>query len=69
MALESAHGKPPPTERTILIEGHRGISSWAYQRRDHQGESCVIEGVDLWTFEQGRIAIKDAYRKAFPDPR
>lgn len=68
MASESTHGQPPPTEQAILIEGHRGISSWAYQGRDHKGKPCVIEGVDLWTFDGDRIAIKDAYRKAFLDP-
>lgn len=69
MASESTHGKPPHTDPAILVEGHRGISSWAYRGRDHQGNPCVIEGVDLWTFEGEHITIKDAYRKAFPEPR
>lgn len=67
MAAESAHGTPPQAEQTILVEGDRAISTWAYQGQGPAGEPCLIEGVDLWTFEGGRIAIKDAYRKAFPD--
>jgi len=43
------------------------MSSWSYRGQDHLGKSCQIEGIDLWVFEQGRIALKDAYRKAFSD--
>lgn len=27
----------------------------------------MVEGVDVWTFEDGRIAVKDAYRKSSSD--
>tara|TARA_E500000318_G_scaffold102269_1_gene106447 strand:- start:2783 stop:3676 length:894 start_codon:yes stop_codon:yes gene_type:complete len=67
MATESALGASPPDKPLILIDGNQGISSWAYRGRDHLGNPSLIEGVDLWVFEQGRIALKDAYRKAFPD--
>lgn len=67
MATEATLGAPPPAEQTIIVEGDRGVSSWSYRGRDPRGRPCTIEGVDLWIFDQGRIALKDAYRKAFPD--
>jgi len=67
MSSESTLGPPPPVEQVVFIEGDRGVSSWSYRGQDSDDNTCLIEGVDLWVFEQGRIALKDAYRKAFPD--
>lgn len=65
IAAEAAGGPPPARVTEVLSFGDRALSTWSY--RASGGE--IVEGIDLWTFAAGRIAVKDAYRKAFPDVR
>ena len=57
---------PPPGE--VIVLGERAMSMWSYPITRADGTTVIVEGVDLWTFEAGRIKIKDAYRKSFADP-
>lgn len=59
-------GERVPPGGEVSICGDQGVSFWTYAARSPgDGEPVVIEGVDVWTFEGGKITIKDAYRKAF----
>lgn len=47
--------------------GDRALVFWCLALPDADGSLSDVEGVDVITFtEDGRIAVKDAYRKAFP---
>lgn len=65
---ELSAGDMPDASEEIHILGDRGLSFWSYPVKRDSGDSALVEGVDVWTFQDGRIAIKDAYRKSFPDP-
>jgi hypothetical protein len=41
---------------------------WFYPATRAGGSTVTVEGVDLWSFEAGHVATKDAYRKSFEDP-
>ena len=56
---------PPPGE--IVVLGDRAMSMWSYPSTSPDGQAVLVEGVDIWTFDNGRIATKDAYRKSFND--
>lgn len=55
-AVVEAGGEP-------LVVGDRAVSQWRYTVPRRGGDSHVEVGVDLWLFRDGRIAMKDAYRK------
>jgi len=65
IAAEAATHVTPPPSGEVLVFGDRGLSFWSYAEDSETGEQTIVEGVDVWTFEQGRISKKDAYRKAF----
>jgi len=45
----------------------RGVSEWTFQgTRAVDGAKFDTNGVDIFTFKDGLIAIKDAYRKDVP---
>lgn len=68
VANEAMAGETLPQSGDVHIFGHRGISFWSYQTAHPAGGQPVIaEGVDVWTFSEGKITVKDAYRKAFLD--
>lgn len=55
----------PPGDRFFF--GNRALSFWSLPGTAPDGTPTVVEGVDVLTFaDDGRIAIKDAYRKAWP---
>jgi len=41
------------------------VGLYAVDRDD--GSGLVVEGIDVWSFDDGRIAVKDAHCKSFPD--
>jgi hypothetical protein len=43
-----------------LVAAGRAVTAWTYR----SATGRVERGVDLWRFRDGRIAVKDAYRKA-----
>lgn len=51
----------------IFVAGDRGVSQWTFTGTRHDGSGRVeAEGCDLFTFRDGRIAVKDAFRKDRP---
>ena len=45
----------------------RGVSEWTFvATKDSDGTKFNVDGVDLFTFRDGLISIKDAYRKDIP---
>jgi steroid delta-isomerase-like uncharacterized protein len=46
-----------------LIAGNRGVSEWTFIGTRKDGKRVEVTGCDLFTFRDGRIAIKNSYRK------
>jgi ketosteroid isomerase-like protein len=46
-----------------LIIGDRGISEWTFSATKPDGTKIEVTGCDLFTFRDGKIAIKNSYRK------
>lgn len=62
---EAATGEPPPPSGELHVFEDRALSFWSYSSAGLNGRTAQVEGVDVWRFEHGRIALKDAYRKSF----
>ncbi len=43
--------------------GDRGVSEWVFTATSPNGSRVEVQGCDLFTFEQGKIAVKNSYRK------
>ncbi len=46
-----------------VISGNRGISEWAFSGTRVDGMRVEVTGCDLFTFKNGKIAVKNSYRK------
>ena len=46
-----------------LIAGSRGISEWVFTGTKTDGTKVEVTGCDLFTFRDGKIAVKNSYRK------
>jgi steroid delta-isomerase-like uncharacterized protein len=46
-----------------FIAGTRGVSEWIFTGTKRDGTRVEVTGCDLFTFRDGRIAIKNSYRK------
>ena len=49
-----------------FIVGNRGVSEWTFTGTQQDGKRVEVTGCDLLTFRDGKIAIKNAYRKNRP---
>lgn len=49
-----------------FVEGHRGVSEWTFTGTRKDGKRVEVTGCDLFTFRDGKIAIKNSYRKNRP---
>lgn len=49
-----------------LVHGDRGVSEWTFSGTRADGSRVEVHGCDLFTFREGRIAVKDSYRKNRP---
>jgi steroid delta-isomerase-like uncharacterized protein len=49
-----------------FISGDRGVSEWTFTGTRSDGTRVEVNGCDLFTFRDGKIAIKNSYRKARP---
>ena len=43
--------------------GNRGVSEWTFTGTQKDGTGVPVTGCDLFTFRDGKIAIKNSYRK------
>ena len=46
-----------------FIQGKRGVSEWTFTGTRTDGTRVEVEGCDLFTFRDGKIALKNSYRK------
>ncbi|MGE5518572.1 MAG: nuclear transport factor 2 family protein [Candidatus Dadabacteria bacterium] len=46
-----------------FIQGNRGCSEWIFTGSKPDGSKVEVTGCDLFTFRNGKIAIKNSYRK------
>lgn len=49
-----------------FVRGERGVSEWIFTGTRADGSRVAVHGCDLFTFRDGRIALKDSYRKNRP---
>ena len=48
---------------THFVAGNRGVSEWTFSATQSDGTRVEVTGCDLLTFRDGKIAIKNSYRK------
>jgi steroid delta-isomerase-like uncharacterized protein len=46
-----------------FISGNRGFSEWVFTGTKTDGTKVEVTGCDLFSFENGKIAVKNSYRK------
>ncbi len=46
-----------------VIAGNRGVSEWTFTGTHKDGTRVEVGGCDLFTFRDGKIAVKNSYRK------
>lgn len=46
-----------------FISGNRGCSEWIFTGTRADGSRLEVTGCDLFTFSDGKIAVKNSYRK------
>ena len=49
-----------------FVRGERGVSEWTFTGTRADGTRVEVHGCDLFTFRDGKIALKDSYRKNGP---
>jgi steroid delta-isomerase-like uncharacterized protein len=52
-----------------FVHGDRGVSEWIFTGTKDDGTRVEVNGCDLFTFRDGRIALKNSYRKQRPPLR
>jgi steroid delta-isomerase-like uncharacterized protein len=51
-----------------FVYGDRGVSEWTFTGTRRDGTHVEVHGCDLFTFRDGKIAVKNSYRKNRPLP-
>ena len=46
-----------------FVAGNRGVSEWTFTGTRKDGSRVEVTGCDLFTFRDGKIAMKNSYRK------
>ena len=46
-----------------FIAGNRGVSEWVFTATGLDGTRIEVQGCDVFTFLDGKIAVKNSYRK------
>lgn len=49
-----------------FISGERAVSEWTFSGTKQDGSKVEVTGCDLFTFRDGKIAVKNSYRKNRP---
>ena len=49
-----------------FVHGDRGVSEWTFTGTRRDGSRVEVNGCDLFTFRDDKIAIKNSYRKNRP---
>ncbi len=48
---------------THFIAGNRGVTEWVFTATGPDGGQVEVQGCDVFTFRDGKIAVKNSYRK------
>jgi ketosteroid isomerase-like protein len=63
--------KASPDARWIndkhFVQGDFGVSEWTFVGTLADGSRIEVDGVDIFTFKNGKIAVKNAFRKQRPN--
>ncbi len=51
---------------THFVSGDRGVSEWLFTGTAADGSRVEANGVDVFTFRDGKIAVKNVFRKERP---
>ena len=46
-----------------FVAGDRGVSEWTFTATGKTGEHIEVRGCDIFTFRDGKIAVKNSFRK------
>ena len=49
-----------------FVHGNRGVSEWTFTGTRTDGTRVEVHGCDLFTFRDGKIVLKNSYRKNRP---
>jgi ketosteroid isomerase-like protein len=49
-----------------FIAGDRGVSEWTFSGTRSDGSRVEVHGCDVFSFEGGKIAVKNSFRKQRP---
>jgi len=49
-----------------FVAGERGVSEWTFTGTRADGTRVEVHGCDVFTFRDGKIALKNSYRKNRP---
>jgi steroid delta-isomerase-like uncharacterized protein len=49
-----------------FVQGNRGVSEWTFSGTRLDGMRVEVHGCDVFTFRNGKIWLKDSYRKNRP---
>jgi steroid delta-isomerase-like uncharacterized protein len=49
-----------------FVQGDRGVSEWTFTGTRADGSRVEVNGCDVFTFRDGKIALKNSYRKNRP---
>lgn len=49
-----------------FVHGDRGVSEWTFAGTLPDGKRVEVRGCDLFTFRDGKIAVKNSFRKNRP---
>jgi len=46
-----------------FVAGDRGVTQWTFNATMPDGSTVVVDGCDIFTFRDGKIAVKNSFRK------
>ena len=49
-----------------FVQGNRGVSEWVFRGTNSDGKRSEVAGCDIFTFRDGKILVKNSYRKNRP---
>ena len=72
MPVAPATSGPMPFAKRLPAHGHFvqgdfGVSQWTFTGTAADGSRVETDGVDIFTFKNGKITVKNAFRKARPN--
>jgi len=54
------------SDASHFVKGNRGVSEWIFSGTRADGKRVEVAGCDIFTFRDGKILLKNSYRKNRP---